>query len=218
MIPKIIILVSGALIFGYMVSKSASAIYCFMLIILIGIALFAFSPDMKKILLSSKGIEIEHYKEVQRALVEYDEFKKTVYPILEIILASSASNPYLGVTAKSIDMIDFIHRLGNLPNDLMKSGRMKKLIKAFEVETINSFQGELASLKQIEGLPADTESIVIKHKLFGDKDYYGDNSVSINFVKLKNNIDDFTNPKRKEEYKEKVSSLERFYKEYFTDA
>lgn len=196
------------------------ASYVWAWVVLIIVLIFAFSPEIKRVLFGKKGLELEHFQEqvekVDKALVEYDEFKKTIYPLLKITLSEIAFQNYLGISAKPDDLIDFLNRIDRLPLNLNDDEEMRSLIKAVEVRTISSFNDQLAFIREKNGLAMDADKYVtIKYPHFSDDTELTKDDVGVDFKGLEESSNKIKDLAERARYQRKIKQLKKFYKEKF---
>lgn len=124
MIIRIVIAIVGIIGVVILEMNRMPASYVWAWIVLIAILLFSFSPEIKRLFVGTNGVELEHFQEkfrrVNQALVEYDEFKKTILPLLKITMSEIAFNNYLGIPARPDDLIDFLNHIKNLSPSIVK--------------------------------------------------------------------------------------------------
>ena len=180
-------------------------------------SLFAFSPEIKRLVFRKDRLELDRYKQqVDKVLVEYDEFKKTIYPLLKITMSEIAFDNYLGVPARPDDMIDFLSRVKKLSPSFTNDESVRKLIKAVEVKTIASFNDQLAFMREHNGLEISSSKYVkIKYPDFSSDDDLDENSVGVDFVGLEESANKFQDFSEKARYKRKIKQLKQFYEENF---
>ena len=198
-------------------SASVTMIFIFCWTAFILGSLFAFSPEIKRLVFRKDRLELDRYKQqVDKALVEYDEFKKTIYPLLKITMSEIAFDNYLGVPARPDDMIDFLSRVKKLSPSFTNDESVRKLIKAVEVKTIASFNDQLAFMREHNGLEISSSKYVkIKYPDFSSDDDLDENSVGVDFVGLEESANKFQDFSEKARYKRKIKQLKQFYEENF---
>ena len=180
-------------------------------------SLFAFSPEIKRLVFRKDRLELDRYKQqVDKVLVEYDEFKKTIYPLLKITMSEIAFDNYLGVPARPNDLIEFLNRIKKLSPGFTNDESVRKLIKAVEVKTIASFNDQLAFMREHNGLEMNPNKYVkIKYPDFSSDDDLDENSVGVDFVGLEESANKFQDFSEKTRYKRKIKQLKQFYEENF---
>lgn len=182
-------------------------------IILIAVIAFIWVPSINKI--STKYFSLS--KKVEEVMVQYNEFKETIYPLLEIELANIASTSYLGVSTKSAELMDFIYRVEKFKINLNSDEKMRLLIYAAKTEVINSFSAELAEIRQRNGIKTNMSNYIdIKRNDYSDEQYVKEKAISINKDRLLASINDFgENYSEKELYLKKINDLISFYENNF---
>ena len=123
-------------------------------------ALFVLSPEIKELVFKKDRLELKRYKQkVDKALVEYGEFKNTIYPLLEVVMTSIIFNGYLSVSSRSANLVDFLKRIENLPLDIDADPQMQKLITAVKVMTLLSILKNLKRVVRIFQMTLKNEGI-----------------------------------------------------------
>ena len=194
-------------------SVTITFIFCWTAFILV--LLFAFSPEISRLVFNKNKLELDRYKKrVDKALVEYDEFKKTVYPLLKITLSEIAFDNYLGVPTKPDDLIDFLHRVENLSSEFKNDVELQKAIMAVKVKIVATFNDQLAFMREKNGLKMDSDKYVtINYPDFDSDDELTRDDVGVDFEGLNNSANEFTDLAEKARYKRKIRELKKFYKE-----
>ncbi|MBB1086390.1 hypothetical protein [Limosilactobacillus fastidiosus] len=101
--------------------------------------LFIFSPEIKRLIFKKDRLELERYKhKVDKALVEYDEFKETIYPLLEIILGEISNVRALNIGANPEILMDFTSRVEAIA-DKQSQKELKPLIEAAKSAVLHAF-------------------------------------------------------------------------------
>lgn len=137
----IIALAGYSCIFNGVTRMSASVtvtfIFCWTAFVL-GV-LFAFSPEIKRFVFRKDRLELERYKhKVDKALVEYEEFKETIYPLLEIILGEISNVRALNIGANPEILMDFASRVEVIA-DKQSQQDLKPLIEAAKSAVLHAF-------------------------------------------------------------------------------
>ena len=179
--------------------------------------LFAFSPEIKRLVFRKDRLELERYKQqVNKALVEYDEFKKTIAPLLKITLSQIAFNNYLGVPAAPEDLIEFLQRVDGLSADIKDDESIRELIRAVRVKTIEAFNSQLVVMRNNNGLKLDSNKYIsITYPDFSEHRKPVEDDVAVDFNELEKSADKFQDLNERERYKRKINQLKKFYQEYF---
>ncbi|MHC5520049.1 hypothetical protein [Limosilactobacillus vaginalis] len=192
------------------------ASYIWAWIVLIAILLFAFSPEIKRFLIGKRGVEFEHFKEqvqkVDRALVEYDEFKKTIYPLLEITLGEISGIEHLGIRTKPELLIDYINRVEKIKK-VQGENQLEPLIKAAKSAVIYAYAAQLNVI---------TEGKVFSSNCFnsGLTNYASDTLVDrskiyVDFQKLQSIGEQVSELDMKRLYFEILAKLKKYYNDNF---
>jgi len=178
---------------------------------------FIWLPEIKSLSFSEKGAGLEKFeKKIDKALVEYEEFNKVIYPLFEITMATISIDSYIGVSVKTGELVDFLKRLKGLPSNFKNDPRVLKLTKAVVVETISNFSAELSWIRHENGIDDNAEDfILVKPAPLDSVNYFSENSVIINFDKLQESVNDFHEPFERERYRHKIDQLKQFYFNYY---
>lgn len=179
--------------------------------------LFAFSPEIKRLVFKKDKLELDRYKQqVDKALVEYKDFKETIYPLLKITMSEIAFDNYLGVPARPDDLIDFLNRVEKLPLGLKNDDEIKKSIESVEVKTVATFNDQLSFMREKNGLPIDTDKYVsINYPQFSEDRQVTKDDVGVDFEGLEKSADKIKDLAEKARYKRKIKQFEDFYKKRF---
>lgn len=140
-------------------------------------------------------------------MVQYEEFKETVYPLLELELANLASVGHMDAGPKSDKIVDFIERLKKLK---IVDSKMSELIMAAKSQALKAFQVELELL-----VPGSKAMIGTGLTEYISDSYVITDDIYIDFEGLNwlaKNVNDI---KVKTKYRHKISELEKFYKNNF---
>lgn len=184
-------------------------------VITIGLVAFLIidSQDIKKIVMNNKGVAIEKQEEkIDKALVEYDEFKKTIYPLLEMLMANIVFDGYLGVYSRPANLVDFLNRIENLPLGVNTDPQIEKLITAVKVKVIDAYSAELISIRQNNNLDTGIDDCIsVKYPKFDGEHYLNGDDVIIDFEKLKESGEDFSDDFEKQRYLNVIKQLKEFY-------
>ena len=126
------LVISVILVIGYILMVVCKVSIGYMIIGLLVIIFVAFLlvPEIKQI--STKYFLLS--KKVDEAMVQYEEFKETVYPILQLELANISSVGYMDVGPKSDELVEFIEKAGkiNIGDD-----RINNLIAVARSQTLS---------------------------------------------------------------------------------
>lgn len=196
-------------------SVTITFIFCWTAFVLGSI--FAFSPEIKRLVFKKDRLELDRYrKQVDKALVEYDEFKKTIYPLVKMTLSRIAFSNYLGVPARPEDLIEFLNQVNKSSLNFKSDEDLSKLIKAVQVKIIDAFNAQLGIMREQNGLKMDSDKYVsIKYPDFSSNDELSKDDVGIDFNGLERTADEFTNLSEKARYKRKIKQLKKFYEDNF---
>lgn len=154
-------------------------------------------------------------KKVDKVMVQYREFRETIYPLLEVGLANIASTSYFNAGPKSGELVDFINRVEKLD---FQDSNMNRLIYSAKAAAVETFAGELQMIRKLNNLNAKVvENFVqVKIEKFSSEEYYKKGSVLIDEDGLKKSIADFKdNNQGKLEYMHKINKLINFYNDNF---
>lgn len=205
-------------IFSGVTQMSASVIVTFIFCwtaFVLGV-LFAFSPEIKRLVFRKDRLELERYKQqVDKALVEYDEFKKTIYPLLELSLSSIVSRHYFGGGPKSEEYDKLIQNSEKIIEH-NNFDNLKPLLLASKAFLLNSIAAELSTIEQTE-LGTDNSKNYINDGFqeYSDSRYVNPDEVYVNIDRLKEVKDSLPNNANKKKYASRLKLLEKVYKENF---
>lgn len=195
-------------------SVTVTFVFCWTAFVL-GI-LFAFSPEIKRLVFKKDRLELERYKQqVDKALVEYDEFKKTIYPLLELSLSSIVSRHYFGGGPKSEEYDKLIQNSEKIIEH-NNFDNLKPLLLASKAFLLNSIAAELSTIEQTE-LGADNSKNYINDGFqeYSDSRYINPDEVYVNIDRLKEIKDSLPDNSNKKKYTSRLKLLEKVYKENF---
>lgn len=197
--------ISITLLGGYVVMVVNEVNIGYMIIGLLVIVFLAFLwiPEIQGI--STKYFSLS--KKIDEVMVQYEEFKETVYPLLELELANLASVGYMDAGPKSDKIVDFIERLKKLK---IVDSKMSELIMAAKSQALKAFQVELELL-----VPGSKAMIGTGLTEYISDSYVITDDIYIDFEGLNwlaKNVNDI---KVKTKYRHKISELEKFYKNNF---
>lgn len=158
-------------------SVTVTFIFCWTAFVL-GV-LFAFSPEIKRFVFRKDRLELERYKQkIDKALVEYDEFKETIYPLLEIVLGEISNVGAFGIGANPEILMDFTSRAEAIA-DKQSQRKLKPLIEASKSAVLHAFWVKLNKITN-GGIPVayigtglttyEKKHYVDPEKIFVDED------------------------------------------------
>ncbi len=197
-------MISMLLLLGYITMVVYEVNIGYMIVGLVVIVLIAFLwiPEIKGV--STKYFSLS--KKIDEALVQYKEFKETIYPLLMLELANLASVGAFNSGPKSKEIVDFIERVEKLK---ITDKNMTNLMKVAKSQALSAFQLEL------KGMNPEAENFIgtgLNHDL---DDYVITDNIYVDFEGLHDLSDDFDDIKAKIKYKRKLQELEKFYNENF---
>lgn len=199
------LVISVILVIGYilMVVYKVSIGYMIIGLLVIIFVSFLLVPEIKQI--STKYFSLS--KKVDEAMVQYEEFKETVYPILQLELANISSVGYMDAGPKSDELVEFIEKAEkiNIGDD-----RINNLIAVARSQTLLAFKGELAHYNS-----KAKEFISTGLKPYYSDDYIDKDSIFVDFKGLENLIDEIKDIKTKGKYQTKLRKLKQFYNENY---
>lgn len=198
------LVISMLLLLGYIAMVVYEVNIGYMIVGLVVIVLIAFLwiPEIKGV--STKYFSLS--KKIDEALVQYKEFKETIYPLLMLELANLASVGAFNSGPKSKEIVDFIERVEKLK---ITDKNMTNLMKVAKSQALSAFQLEL------KGMNPEAENFIgtgLNHDL---DDYVITDNIYVDFEGLHDLSDDFDDIKAKIKYKRKLQELEKFYNENF---
>lgn len=226
---KIIILVIGILGYLFIGVKNMSPkvtvtfIFCWTIFILA--ALFVLSPEIKELVFKKDRLELKRYKQkVDKALVEYDEFKNTIYPLLEASMAQIVSVRYLQMPPKSSVMISYVPLVERaIRAEKLDQPEIRELLKAIKAMTLYGFSVELGKIAdKSSGGKIEQTSVesVIKTGLeedYSKKVYVHTDEIDVDFVALDSIAQELPDNPDKHRYERRLKQLEDFYNRYYVD-
>lgn len=198
------LVISMLLLLGYIAMVVYEVNIGYMIVGLVVIVLIAFLciPEIKDV--STKYFSLS--KKIDEALVQYEEFKETVYPLLKLELANLASVGAFDAGPKSKEIVDFIERVEKLK---ITDKNMVNLMKVAKSQALSAFQLEL------KGMNPEAENFIgtgLDHDL---DDYVITDNIYVDLEGLHNLSDGFDDIRTKIKYKRKLQELEKFYNENF---
>ncbi len=197
--------ISITLLGGYVVMVVNEVNIGYMIVGLLVIVFLAFlwMPEIQGI--STKYFSLS--KKIDEVMVQYEEFKETVYPLLELELANLASIGYMDAGPKSDKIVDFIERLKKLK---IVDDKMDGLVAAAKSQALRAFRDEL------KNFDARSEKMISTGLTsYSSDDYVIGDDIYVDFDGLKNLANDIEDIKTKIKYKKKLQELEEFYKNNF---
>lgn len=180
------------------------------------------SSSIRKIVMGKTGIELEKQQEkINQALVEYDEFKKTIFPILESSMSQITSGIFQGRPPKTDVLIDYLPRIKKVIDvSGFNNSVLSQLYEAAKCMTIDEYATEL-NLIAVHGLHNNGNTEVLKFVnagIIGDyssSNYVNKDKIFVSFNKLEDFGKRLPNGSYKERYNKKLEEFRKFYKEYF---
>lgn len=199
------LVISVILVIGYilMVVCKVSIGYMIIGLLVIIFVSFLLVPEIKQI--STKYFSLS--KKVDEAMVQYKEFKETVYPILQIELANISSVGYMDAGPKSNELVEFLEKIKKIK---INDDRINNLIVVAKSQVLLAFKTELAYYNsKAKGF------ISTGLKPYYSDDYIDKDSIFVDFKGLENLIDEIEDIKTKGKYQTKLHKLKQFYNENF---
>ena len=198
-----------------------SFIFCWTFFVL-GI-LFIFSPEIKRIAFGKDKLEMERFREkVDKALVEYDEFKKTIYPLLEASMGQIVSVRYLQMPPKSSVMLSYIPLVEQVINkEHLTQPEIQELFQAVKAMTLYGFSVELGKIadKASDGKIKQTEvEELVNSALEGDYSknvYVNQDDIYVDFKGLNEISKQLPSNVDKDRYDRRLKQLTNFYNKYY---
>lgn len=199
------LVISMLLLLGYiaMVVYEVNIGYMIVGLVVIGLIAFLWIPEIKGV--STKYFSLS--KKIDEALVQYKEFKETVYPLLKLELANLASVGAFDAGPKSKEIVDFIGRMEKLK---ITDRNMEKLMTVAKSQALRAFKIELVDIS-----PKAKNYISTGLTDYSSDDYVITDNIYVDFEGLYNLSDNFNDIKSKIKYKRKLQELEKFYNENF---
>ena len=131
---KLLIAVITVVGYTLMVVNKVNIGYMIIGLLVIVLISFLLVPEIKQI--STKYFSLS--KKVNEAMVQYKEFKETVYPILQIELANISSVGYMDAGPKSNKLVEFLEKIK------INDDRINNLIVVAKSQVLLAFKTELA--------------------------------------------------------------------------
>ncbi len=196
-------------------------------VITIGVVAFLIidSQDIKRIVMNNKGVAIEKQQEkIDKALVEYDEFKNTIYPLLEASMAQIVSVRYLQMPPKSSVMISYVPLVERaIKAEKLDQPEIRELLKAIKAMTLYGFSVELGKIAdKSSGGKIEQTSVesLIKTGLeedYSKKVYVHTDEIDVDFAALDSIAQELPDNPDKHRYERRLKQLEDFYNQYYVD-
>lgn len=195
-------------------SVTVTFVFCWTAFVL-GV-LFAFSPEIKRLVFKKDRLELERYKQqVDKALVEYDEFKKTIYPLLELSLSSIVSRHYFGGGPKSEEYDKIIQNSEKIIEH-NNFDDLKPLLLASKAFLLRSIRDELSIIEHNELGTNDSKNYINDgFQEYIDSRYINPDEVYVNIDGLKEIQNSLPDNANKKKYTSRLKLLEKVYKENF---
>lgn len=216
------LLISVVLVVGvlWMISVHLTVEYIYSWIVVCMVLAFLWIPYIKG--LSSKYIGLT--KVLNQSIVEYKEFKETVFPLLEINLGIIGSTGYLSATPKPNIMIDFIQRIEKLAQkNIYDEDSLSPLIAAAKSQTLAAFSNDL-NLILTHALSDEYNGKVEDYIATGLEDdysrtnYINPDEIHVDIEALKQLGSQISkNSSAYRRYFKKITELQHFYKQYYLD-
>ena len=134
---KLLIAVITVVGYTLMVVNKVNIGYMIIGLLVIVLISFLLVPEIKQI--STKYFSLS--KKVNEAMVQYKEFKETVYPILQIELANISSVGYMNAGPKSNELVEFLEKIKKIK---INDDRINNLIVVAKSQVLLAFKTELA--------------------------------------------------------------------------
>lgn len=196
-------------------------------VITIGLVAFLIidSPDIKKIVMNNKGVAIEKQQEkIDKALVEYDEFKNTIYPLLEASMAQIVSVRYLQMPPKSSVMISYVPLVEKaIKSEELDKPEIRELLKAIKAMTLYGFSVELGKIAdkssngQIEQISVERLINTGLEEDYSKKVYVHTDEIDVNFDALNSIAKNLPDNPDKRRFENRLKQLKSFYKQYYAN-
>ncbi|WP_160943981.1 DNA-packaging protein [Ligilactobacillus salivarius] len=200
---KLLIAVITVVGYTLMVVNKVNIGYMIIGLLVIVLISFLLVPEIKQI--STKYFSLS--KKVNEAMVQYKEFKETVYPILQIELANISSVGYMDAGPKSNELVEFLEKIKKIK---INDDRINNLIVVAKSQVLLAFKTELAYYNsKAKGF------ISTGLKPYYSDDYIDKDSIFVDFKGLENLIDEIEDIKTKGKYQTKLHKLKQFYNENF---
>ena len=177
---------------------------------------FIWLPEIKSV--TSKWVSLN--KKVDEVSVQYEEFRKTIYPLLEFSLGQLVGNRYMSAPPKADVLLDFLPRIHEIiEKQEYKDLRTLNLYEAAKSITLEEFAVEL-NLIVVHGLQLNGNSKVLDlihtglTSNYSSEEYVHKDEIRIDFVAL-NQYENRLPDGYKERFGKKMKELSKFYSEYF---
>ena len=173
--------------------------------------------------MNKKGAGMERFEaKVDKALVEYDEFKDTIYPLLEASMGQIVSVRYAQMPPKSSVMTSYVPLVEKaIKSEKIDQPEMKELLKAVKAMTLFGFGVELGIIAR-KATNNKIEQVQIEDCInsgieddYSKEKYVNDDEAYVDLDTLKSYAKQIPTGPYKRRYEEKLLSLEKFYKKYY---
>lgn len=183
-------------------------------------SIFLWLPEIKSIFIGKRGAGMERFeKKLDKALVEYDEFRQTIYPLLEASLAQIISVRYVEMPPKSSVMIDYVPRITKVLDkggfDLMEARELLEAVKSMTLYGIGVELGIIASKYGVK--QTDVENCISSglEDDYSKTQYVNTDEIGIDFDKLEEYSTGISNIVDRQRYEKKLDELRKFYAKYY---
>lgn len=180
--------------------------------------LFFFSPEIKRLVFKKDRLELDRYKQqVDKALVEYDEFKETIYPLLEITLGQIASAGRFGGGPKSTTLVDFVKETEKLINSgNYDNEKLTPILDGAKAQVLSEFGTELNIISGKTTGDSTPSSYISSGTEDLSREKYADKeNAYIDFKSLKKIENGMSEGPAKQKYSSKLKQLKEFYDQYY---
>lgn len=182
---------------------------------------FLFLPEIKSIFVNKKGAGMERFEaKVDKALVEYDEFKQTIYPLVEYSLAQMVGGRYMSSPPKTEALLDYLPKIEKvIQSKYADNQTVQSMFIACKSIALEEFAKEL-NLIYVNGKNINGNSDIlglIHHGLLDDyssDNYVDTDNIYVEFDKLKQRGNELSGS-YKERYFKKLNNLKQYYNKYF---
>lgn len=186
----------------------------------LAIALLAFLwlPGIKEF--TSKWFSLN--KKIDEVLVDYDEFKKTIYPLLEASMGQIVSVLYLQMPPKSSVMTSYVPLVEKaMRKENITQSEMVELLRAVKSMTLYGFSvelGAIASRASNRKIEQQTIENKVHHGLENDyskRNYVNEDEIAVDFDFLDKVATELPEGKDKIRYENRLKDFRNFYNRYF---
>ena len=185
-------------------------------LIAMALLFFIWFPEIKS--LTSKWISLN--KKVDEVSVQYDDFRETIYPLLEFSLGQLVGNRYMSAPPKTDVLLDFLPRIQKMiEKQEYKDLRTMSLYEVAKSITLEEFAAEL-NLIAVHGLQINGNSEIlgmIHTGLLSDyslDELIDKSKIWIDFDALEK-YEKKLSGSYKERFSKKIKALRKFYDKYF---